>query len=142
MWSNLCLKNFTNFWPVPTSQSWNILLTFQFQGSCWFHHNEQIQRLIHVSNLNLAGYFHLNVGLISLKIDLLSVILLHSEFKLEELLRIIQLYYKKNWMFTIFWLTLFWIVTLLRGGIFKLLPRRRQISAFFWANSWTSMTSY
>ena len=52
--------------------------------------------LIDVSNLNLAGYLHLNVGLISLKIDLLSVILLHSEFKLEELLRIIQLYYKKN----------------------------------------------
>ena len=108
MWSNFCHKNFTNFWPVPTSWLQNIYLRAISSTSNDFVTINENYWFIHVSNFTLAGYFHLNVGLISLKIDLLSVILLHSEFEFKELFRIIQLYQRKNWIFETFWLTLFW----------------------------------
>ena len=72
-----------------------------------FRHNNHNQRLILVSNLIGVGYSLLNIGLFSLKFELLSLILFHSGIQFDLLFNFTQSMTKSNWSFEDFWLTCF-----------------------------------
>ena len=122
-----------NFWPVPTSLPRNVLLTVQFWGTCWFRHNKQMQRLIHVSNWKLAGYSHINDALFSFYLELLWIWILRNVQNCSGVI-------KKKLNFWKFLTDFVLKLTLLRatcGGKFKLLTKTSPKTNKNWGNFWT-----